>query len=234
MAFTAKKKVTSHTNAWGNSNRLVASKKNVTEYLRFKETVIDNQSSEKIAIVDLMNLWRCRISDRPDAKYNSAEEIIESINDLAKQLRRLNDFKTIYLVTKSFKLNDVITYVDFPKIVLWCFCTAVPEWREKVCLVLANGEVDNDKTIDDRGCIILCGELMSQEHGAMIVSNDHYDDFIDSRFKKVILSFYWIKNNGESWNDIQLILRQQRSFVFKSSFTEYEFRVIRPGSLKSN
>jgi hypothetical protein len=208
-----------------------------TKNLKFvevtKSDIQDKQNvSKNVAIVDLLNLWRGPISNRPDAKYRTVEEIIDSIKKVAVRLRSISDFDLVYLVTKSFKFDDQITYQDIPKIILWCFCNSVPEWREKVCLVLANGINDQDKTADDRGCIFMCGEFkMTRNYNVVIVTDDHYEDFRDNRFRDLTLTFYCIKNISEKWETTELTITHQNTFHYKSEFMENEYQVIRPRNL---
>lgn len=150
----------------------------------------NEESSDTIAIVDFLNLSRSLICERVDAKFNSLDEFILIIGKIANQLRAINDFSCIYIVTKSFNLNDDVKYFDIPKIIIWTFCKAVPEWEHRINVVLVNGINDNDKEADDRSLFILYSQYaLTTTDNVIILSNDNFDSLKNQIVRPVTLNF---------------------------------------------
>jgi hypothetical protein len=174
--------------------------------------------TEPIAIVDFLNLARNAISNRPDARFQTIDEFIVAISELAKQIKEMASFDRIYLVTKSFKFDNLITYKDVIRIILWSFCKTLPEWIDRVCLVLVNGINVNDKEADDRTLFILYDEFTKTiDRRVVILSNDNFGNLKKHFLRKVILNFFWVKRLDETWQTSEIIVR------FKGSFQQNTF-----------
>jgi len=181
--------------------------------------------SKTIVIVDFLNMVRKEISGRPDAKFTTVDDFIDTIMKVARQVHSFGNFQKIYLVTKSFKFSEEITYNNVPLIIIWSFCKAVPEWREKLFLVLVNGINDKDREADDRALFILYNEILkSTTMNVFIISNDKFRSLDTHFLRKVILNFYVAKTLAESWNNSVIVSRfggifQQNENLGKSSYS---------------
>ena len=193
----------------------------------------DNKQSDTIAIVDFLNLARARkpIADRPDAKFRTIDEFNQNITEIALQIRSMGDFEKIYIVTKSFKFDKNISYKDIPRIIMWGFCMAVPEWTNKICLVLVNGINDKDKEADDRALFIIYHEYaMTTGLKVIILSNDNFDSLNSHFLRDVTLNFYWVESMGPTWETSKIISTTKRIFPQNKSLANNEFVVIHPCS----
>ena len=186
-------------------------------------------SPETIAIIDFLNLIRKSISDRPDAKFRTIDEFIANIKDIAQQIRLMGDFSRIYLVTKSFKFNDEISYNDILKIILWSFCTAIPEWSDRICLVLVNGINDKDKEADDRSLFILYSEFsMTTNYRIQILSNDNFESLKTHFTREVTLSFYSTKQIGDGWKNSDIHSNYKKMFKLNPGCGPQSYLVVQP------
>ncbi|XWV24681.1 putative ORFan [Tupanvirus deep ocean] len=171
---------------------------------------ITDSQSQTIALVDLLNLARKDISNRGDAKFKNIDEFIINIKNIAYHLRSMGDFHKIYLVTKSFKFDKKVSYNDVLRIIMWSFCNAVPEWRQKICLVLVNGINDKDKEADDRALFILYNEFSktSTKH-VVILSNDNFGSIKSHFMRKVTLNFYFAKSITDTWISSEIVSKHK-------------------------
>jgi len=161
---------------------------------------VTTNKSKTIAIVDFLNLTRKYISDRSDAKFHTTKEFIKHIKSIALHLKSLGNFHKIYLVTKWFRFNNKISHNDVIKIILWSFCDEVPEWKEKILLVLVNGLNDKDKESDDRALFILYNEFTkTTTNNCIIFSNDNFESIKTHFLRKVTLKFFFAQKINDSW-----------------------------------
>jgi hypothetical protein len=172
-----------------------------------------SDSCEKIALVDVLSLLRKNISYKPDAKFETLDELIDNIKKIAIQIKEIRDFSQIYLVTKSFTFNQDIGYNDVCKIILWSFCKAIPEWVGRIKLVLVNGINSNDKEADDRALFILYNEfLKTTESQVVILSYDNFKSLKSHFLNTVTLNFFNMEYVTENWYNSQIFLCHKASF----------------------
>lgn len=194
--------------------------------------------SNPIGLVDFLNLARNPISNRPDARFQSIDELINTISELAKQIRELAEFDRIYLVTKSFNFDNLVTYKDVIKIILWSFCKALPEWKDRIFLVLVNGINDKDKEADDRTLFILYNEFIkTTDKNVIILSNDNFCNLKRHFLRKVTLNFFWIKNLDGTWETSEIVALFKGSFQFQQNTTpkrEYCYNILHPSNNKTD
>lgn len=192
-------------------------------------------SSNTVALIDFLNLIRKNISDRPEAKFQSVEEFIENITTIAHKIKNLGDFKQIFLVTKSFKFNDNIKYYDVLKIIIWCFCKAIPEWIDKIRLVLVNGINDKDKEADDRALFILYNEYsITMESPVIIVSGDNFDSLKSHFLRYVTLNFYYPKVVGDTWNETKICSQYSARFRQDKKKNKNSYIIVHPNTNKTS
>ena len=188
--------------------------------------MLENSKSnhrKKIAIVDFQNVVRKEISkNRLDAKFQNEEEIISYTNMVAKKIREMGNFDKIYLVTKSFNLNGTIKYKSVSNIIMWSFCSVVPEWSNKTCLAVVNGINGNDKEPDDRTLFILYDEFIkTTDCDVVIISNDNFGNFKSHCHRYVIVSLYWPKNLNETCQNCSIIPTGKCKFEKNETNTRY-------------
>lgn len=195
-----------------------------------------------VLLVDFLNLVRSRISDKSaDAKFETLDELISSTMEIAKLIYSISEkeqinFEKIYLVTKSFKFSNEILYNDIPKIIIWSFCTAVPQWKNKVCLVLVNGINQKDRAADDRTLFILYNEFLKTipELKIMILSNDHFNDIGSQFLRQVTLSFYWAGYMTEDWKTSETLYQFHGQFQQQKNNDHNTYLVFHPKSNEQN
>lgn len=184
--------------------------------------------TQRIAIIDFLNLARKDISGRGDAKFVSIDEMIGRIEMIAHDIKNLGDFHKIYIVTKSFKFNERISYTDVIKIILWAFCKTIPEWKQKFCLVLVNGINDKDKEADDRALFILYNEFSkTTKKDIVILSNDKFDSLKSHYFRKVTLNFYVAKSIDYYWNTSNIV-STHKGIYQQDKQMEHCYRILHP------
>ena len=185
--------------------------------------------SETIALIDFLNLARKNISGRDKAKFTDIDEFIASIKTIAHEVRALGDFSKIYLVTKSFNFNEEISYTDIPLVIMWSFCKAIPEWTNRICLVLVNGINDKDREADDRALFVLYKEYCrTTTMQAIIFSNDNFESLRSHYLRKVTLNFYSAETIEETWRDSKINCNFQQQF--QNDQTECNYVVVSPDS----
>lgn len=195
----------------------------------------DIKPSETIALVDFLNLIRATISNRPDAKFETINEFICHTKLIAQQIRGMGDFNKIYIVTKSFKFNDDILYNDLLRIILWSFFNAVPEWVNKICLVLVNGINSKDKEADDRTLFILYNEFIKTTNmRTIIISNDNFKNLKTHILKRITLNFYWIGCIKTSWRNSEIISRYKGIFRQNDGTEKNSYIIVHPDNKKIN
>lgn len=165
-------------------------------------------ATNTIAIIDFLNLTRKEISHRPAAKFVSLKDFVNTVQTIAMRIKRMGDFKRIYIVTKSFNFNNQIKYSDVPMIIIWAFFQILPEWINKLFLVLVNGINGSDKEADDRALFILYDEISKATTGQVVIlSNDNFSSLRTQFYRKVVLNFYSVKNIGKTWKSTRADIR---------------------------
>lgn len=183
---------------------------------------------QRIAIIDFLNLARTEFSGKGDAKFASIDQMIERIGTIAHGIKKLGDFHKIYIVTKSFKFNERISYLDVIKIVLWAFCQAIPEWKQKFCLVLVNGINDKDKEADDRALFILYNEFSKMtKKEVVILSSDKFDSLKSHYYRKVTLNFYAARYIDSFWDVSDIVITHNGSYQ-QDKKIKHSYRVLNP------
>ncbi|MEM0353992.1 MAG: hypothetical protein QXW79_00285 [Thermoplasmata archaeon] len=201
-----------------------------------KASVQNSSTTKTVAIVDFLNLVRKEISDRPDAKFNTVDEFIDHIREIARKIRKLNHFGRIYLVTKSFNFDKRILYHNIPCIIMWAFCTTIPEWTNRICLILVNGINEKDKEADDRSLFVLYNELtFTTSSRIIIISNDNFKNLRNHFLREVTLNFYWIRNVGEDWMETKLFSSFRGKFRQNfETFNDQKYLVVHLDTNKEN
>lgn len=198
-----------------------------------KENNCDKKSRETIALIDFLNIVRIEIADTPDAKFQTIDEFIATIKLIAQKIHAMDNFKQIYLVTKSFKFNDEISYIKMIPIILWAFGTAVPNWQDKIRLVLVNGINDKDREADDRALFYLSSEYSkTMNRDVIIFSNDNFSSLKSHFFREIVLNFYTIKNIGETWQDSEISYHKENKKICKQQrlVNKKSFHIVHPSN----
>ncbi|MEM3061962.1 MAG: hypothetical protein QW303_00250 [Nitrososphaerota archaeon] len=198
--------------------------------------MVQCRSTEIVAIIDFLNLVRKEISDRPNARFNTVDEFVDHIREIARKIRNLNHFGRIYLVTKSFNFDKKVLYHNIPRIIMWAFCTTVPEWTDKICLILVNGINEKDKEADDRTLFVLHNELtFTTNSRIMIISNDNFKNLRSHFLRDVTLNFFWVKFVGKDWRETKLISSFRGRFRQKfGTFENQKYLVVHPDTNEEN
>lgn len=187
---------------------------------------IDNNT---IAIIDLLNLIRKPICDKNNGKFESIDELIKIIEIIAIKIKNMGEFQKIYLVTKSFKFNNEISYNDILRIIMWAFCITIPEWNDKICLVLANGTDPYDKEADDRTLFILYNEITkTMKNPVIIISDDHFEDIQMHYLNHVVLNFFWIKKIEKKWNNSYIQSNFKGIFQHENQINIWDYAIVHP------
>lgn len=202
---------------------------------KFNSTNGPEYNSETIVLIDFLNLARKHISERPEAKFRTVEEFIDNISTIACQIKKMGNFKQIYLVTKSFKFNKDISYNDVLKIIMWSFCKTIPEWIDRIHLVLVNGINDQDKEADDRALFILYNEFSKTiESPIIIFSNDNFESLKTHFLRYVVLNFYYIKHIAKNWKESEIISHYKAHFQQDKKITKSQYVIIHPINNETN
>lgn len=215
-----------------NKNLQVNVKREVYAPYNFSISQISTKSNQVIILVDLLNLVRRNISNRPGARFNSIEEFISNIANTAVKIKRLGNFDRIYLVTKSFVFNKDVSYHDVLDIIMWAFCSVVPEWSDRITLILANGVSSNDKGADDRTLFIIYDEFIKTIGGLILIfSDDNFGDIDQHFFRHVVLNFYHLKNQSldpYDWKKTKIQSFHSATFQQNENYTSNSYIVVRP------
>lgn len=217
---------------WHPFSKIIDSHTGQNNYI---EPCIDK--NETIALVDFLNLARKLIAGRSDAKFKTIEEFMASIREIAFQINKIGNFEKIYLVTKSFKFNEEISYNDILRIIVWSFCDAIPEWKDsnKIILVLVNGINDKDAEADDRTLFILYKEfLMTTDKRVVILSNDNFESIKSHYLRKVVLNFYSIGSIGSMWKTTKIYPYYKAEFKQNKKNVKSSYIVIHPNTNITN
>lgn len=195
---------------------------------------ISDHLNDSVAIIDFLNLTRKYISDRKDAKFSSVNDFIEKIIETVKHIRTFGNFKKIYLITKSFRFDDEISYYDVVRIIMWSVCKAVPEWFNKFCLVLVNGINDKDKEADDRALFIMFNEILKTKMNPIIISNDNFESLRSHYLRQVTLNFYLPIDITDSWKNMKIISSYNAIFRQNNNITTDQYTIIQPCNHQKN
>lgn len=217
--------------------------KKLTSQVDTYKTEIGTYSNENVLslnlhtvlLVDFLNLLLIGISDRSEAKFKSLDDMIIHIDKIVKKIREIGDFDKVYIHIKSFNLCDGITYNDIPRIVMWCFCRLVPEWRNKICLVLVNGINVRDIEADDRSLFILHDEYKRTMDNSFvfILSNDNFKSMKTHFHRQVTLNFFSVSKIGKSWSETFITPFFNGRFKQEKSVNEKRhYVIIRPDNLR--
>ena len=195
-----------------------------------------NDQTEMIGLFDFLNLARCDISDRNDARFRTIDEFIENTMAIARNIKTLGKFHKIYLVTKSFRFNEKISYNDMVRIILWSFCKAIPEWQNEICLVLVNGINDKDREADDRALFILYNELskINATKRVVIFSNDNFASIKSHYLRTVTLNHYYIKKNSDTWQSSEIVSKHKGTHQQNVRLPKKSYLVVRPNVNETN
>lgn len=193
------------------------------------DTNVDNVR-EAVALIDFLNMVRIEIVDAPEAKFQTIDEFVATIRVIARKIHAMGNFKNIYLVTKSFKFSEEISYNKVIPIILWAFCTTIPEWINKIRLVLVNGINDKDREADDRALFYLSGEYSkTMDADVIIFSNDNFSSLKTHFFRKIVLNFYTVKKTGETWENTEISYHEESKRICKQKLTtKKSFVVVHP------
>lgn len=172
------------------------------------------RKQEAVAIIDFLNMARIEIADKQDAKFQTIDDFVMTIKIIALKIRSLGDFKMVYLVTKSFRFSDEISYQKLILIIIWAFCSAIPDWQDRICLVLVNGIDDKDREADDRALFFLYSEYSRTTNlDVFIFSNDNFSSLKSHFFRRMVLNFYTAKKIDNSWENSEILYHSDKKRI---------------------
>lgn len=169
-----------------------------------KQCPPEQEFTGKAVIIDYHSLVRHPVSHKKDGKFENITELELETQKMALAIKMKGEPLQINLIVKSFSFNGV-SYNDMPRVILWNFCKAVPEWINKVFLTLVNGINDKDRERDDRTCVLLYDEFLRAAITPVILSYDKFDSMSSQLSRQVTLDHKKMSEFNATWTDSKII-----------------------------